>query len=278
MQVFCQNCDWSGDIATAKMADIPDKWYDHLMPGDIIPHGWCPECGAACHPKEEVKHSISSATLFAGLYADQAGRVIGMSSPVAAWFTRTAKAINPAFDWSAVGPDLARALRVIENMDCGDGGPSDMKEALDLAYDTAQLTLVNAEIPDEVFETVTLHHKDGATEEIGKGLAFERVPLKEGTLSDAANKIKNEGPERIIPVSKQIFPEPSDPLTRIAEALERLTATGFSVEVFEPHLKSAGQRASEFVRSRPKFAQEEALEQKERAPHGHGHPDDVTKR
>lgn len=41
----CANCDWSGDISEAD--ECRDFW-SRVEPGDTVPAGDCPECGAFC--------------------------------------------------------------------------------------------------------------------------------------------------------------------------------------------------------------------------------------
>ena len=41
--VACPNCDWKG--ATSKLDDAQDL-LQRLEPGDIVPDGQCPDCGA----------------------------------------------------------------------------------------------------------------------------------------------------------------------------------------------------------------------------------------
>lgn len=52
MKLECQNCDWEGDLDDADEALPPISWHETLGPGDIIPHAWCPTCGAACFPED----------------------------------------------------------------------------------------------------------------------------------------------------------------------------------------------------------------------------------
>lgn len=42
----CANCDWRGDAsACEEICDIQER----IAPGEIVPCGQCPECGALCH-------------------------------------------------------------------------------------------------------------------------------------------------------------------------------------------------------------------------------------
>jgi hypothetical protein len=46
VDVKCQNCEWTGDDSETK--NIEDV-FDRVEPGEIMPYGECPECGALCH-------------------------------------------------------------------------------------------------------------------------------------------------------------------------------------------------------------------------------------
>ncbi len=50
-QSKCQNCGWTGDEGMMKnpWPDIPDLT-ERMAPGEPVPSGECPECGALCHP------------------------------------------------------------------------------------------------------------------------------------------------------------------------------------------------------------------------------------
>ena len=244
MQVFCENCEWSDDNGSCEAITNMSR----IMPGEIMPHGWCVKCGGACHPKKEPADTAELAPLVhlnllvsGGLGSnihDSLERLVKGSQSYtnvnherqnnwSEWFeqavaivegVKTANPPAPAFDWSAVGPDLAFALSRIEaGIDHGgDGGPGDMKETLDLVYDTAQLALVNADLPDDFLKTVTLHHKDGATEEIAKGLSERHEQEHSEGLRKAIEGMTGES-GRGINISQP------DPLTRIAEALEKIS-------------------------------------------------------
>ncbi len=45
----CQNCEWKG--TEAELAPYSDM-EKRLEPGDTVPEGECPECGACCWPEE----------------------------------------------------------------------------------------------------------------------------------------------------------------------------------------------------------------------------------
>lgn len=42
----CQNCDWHGPIDEAE--PVRDFW-SRVAPGEVMPAGDCPECGALVH-------------------------------------------------------------------------------------------------------------------------------------------------------------------------------------------------------------------------------------
>jgi hypothetical protein len=43
----CQNCEWTGqDADLAPIYDI----FERVAPGEPMPSGECPECGALCQP------------------------------------------------------------------------------------------------------------------------------------------------------------------------------------------------------------------------------------
>lgn len=48
--VQCQNCDWKGDAGDVR--DINHLW-ERVQPGEVMPYGECPECGALCHKARE---------------------------------------------------------------------------------------------------------------------------------------------------------------------------------------------------------------------------------
>lgn len=49
MLAACQNCDWTGSEIYVK-TDIPHL-SERVAPGEPMPLGECPECGALCHPQ-----------------------------------------------------------------------------------------------------------------------------------------------------------------------------------------------------------------------------------
>ena len=53
----CDNCDWKG--RSEECEDIRDFW-SRVEPGDIMPAGDCPECGAFCFLVRNVKHETGS--------------------------------------------------------------------------------------------------------------------------------------------------------------------------------------------------------------------------
>lgn len=48
----CANCDWTG--AYSETDEIDNLW-ERCEPGEPIPHGQCPECGALCYEPEKAK-------------------------------------------------------------------------------------------------------------------------------------------------------------------------------------------------------------------------------
>ena len=53
-RVSCQNCDWCGRARQLKVKfpDIPDL-AQRVAPGEIVPYGECPKCGALVHEIDE---------------------------------------------------------------------------------------------------------------------------------------------------------------------------------------------------------------------------------
>lgn len=49
--VACANCDWTG--AQSDTAEIRDFW-SRVEPGEEMPAGECPECGALCHLDDDA--------------------------------------------------------------------------------------------------------------------------------------------------------------------------------------------------------------------------------
>ena len=46
----CQNCGWKGDTAdTVEIVDL----FTRVTPGELMPSGQCPKCGALCHLVEK---------------------------------------------------------------------------------------------------------------------------------------------------------------------------------------------------------------------------------
>jgi hypothetical protein len=43
----CANCDWQGSWAETR--DVRDFW-QRIAPGEVVPAGECPHCGALAHP------------------------------------------------------------------------------------------------------------------------------------------------------------------------------------------------------------------------------------
>lgn len=54
--VICGNCDWEGTTATCN-PDITD-FEQRVAPGEIMPAGQCPECGALVHLKHEREQEV----------------------------------------------------------------------------------------------------------------------------------------------------------------------------------------------------------------------------
>jgi hypothetical protein len=50
----CQNCDWTGEASTLNI--IKDV-FQRVAPGEFMPSGECPKCGALCH---EIKISAKA--------------------------------------------------------------------------------------------------------------------------------------------------------------------------------------------------------------------------
>jgi hypothetical protein len=46
VKVACPNCDWHG--TDDELDEYHDFW-SRIAPGDTMPHGDCPECGAFCY-------------------------------------------------------------------------------------------------------------------------------------------------------------------------------------------------------------------------------------
>lgn len=46
----CQNCDWEGTESQLgqELCNVPDL-FQRISPGELVPVGECPECGALCH-------------------------------------------------------------------------------------------------------------------------------------------------------------------------------------------------------------------------------------
>lgn len=49
MNAECQNCDWSGAIESCKPVQ---RLHERVAPGEPMPAGECPKCGALCQPVE----------------------------------------------------------------------------------------------------------------------------------------------------------------------------------------------------------------------------------
>jgi len=58
MKHLCQNCDktWNDD----EVEDFPEQHiHERVAPGEPMPSGECPDCGAACHPvKVKFNHAF----------------------------------------------------------------------------------------------------------------------------------------------------------------------------------------------------------------------------
>lgn len=50
----CQNCDWEGPNTElgCSIEEVPHL-FERVSPGEPMPTGECPVCGALCQPKEE---------------------------------------------------------------------------------------------------------------------------------------------------------------------------------------------------------------------------------
>lgn len=44
--VKCQNCNWTGTDDDCE--EVSDFW-GRVSPGEVMPYGECPACGALCH-------------------------------------------------------------------------------------------------------------------------------------------------------------------------------------------------------------------------------------
>ncbi|MCF8026678.1 MAG: hypothetical protein K9K82_14470 [Desulfobacteraceae bacterium] len=60
-KIICQNCDFTGAAEELKyrFPAIPDL-VNRIEPGDPVPFGECPECGALVHEVEEIKEQFEA--------------------------------------------------------------------------------------------------------------------------------------------------------------------------------------------------------------------------
>lgn len=56
----CQNCDWAGpdEDLGRQLEDVPDL-LSRVSPGEPMPTGECPRCGALCQPIEEDEYKFT---------------------------------------------------------------------------------------------------------------------------------------------------------------------------------------------------------------------------
>ena len=56
--IECGNCDWTGTIEDVEVSvkSIPHL-FERTMPGEIMPAGECPECGALAHDIAQEERS-----------------------------------------------------------------------------------------------------------------------------------------------------------------------------------------------------------------------------
>lgn len=54
----CQNCDWTGD--EGQLGELIDV-FERVHPGDTMPDGECPKCGAVCFGDETPEERIRAA-------------------------------------------------------------------------------------------------------------------------------------------------------------------------------------------------------------------------
>jgi hypothetical protein len=50
----CDNCEWEGDILQVEFPNIPDL-VGRIMPGEEVPAGECPVCGALAYLNPDYK-------------------------------------------------------------------------------------------------------------------------------------------------------------------------------------------------------------------------------
>ncbi len=72
----CANCGFRAP--NDELDQIHDFW-SRVNPGEIMPHGQCPECGAFCYPFEEPKPTTSHPTLVK-IYSVSSDTEFGMSA------------------------------------------------------------------------------------------------------------------------------------------------------------------------------------------------------
>lgn len=61
----CQNCEWTGtdERLARKLEDVPDL-FERVAPGEPMPSGECPQCGALCQPIEMKTYRITETITF----------------------------------------------------------------------------------------------------------------------------------------------------------------------------------------------------------------------
>jgi len=50
METKCENC---GKLWDEDDLDPIEDLYERVFPGEVMPYGQCPECGAVCHAASE---------------------------------------------------------------------------------------------------------------------------------------------------------------------------------------------------------------------------------
>lgn len=73
---YCQNCDWRG--TESQLDDIQDL-HQRVDPGEPMPAGECPECGALCHEipaDEKAIQAVQQKVLAQQLLLDQKRRLV----------------------------------------------------------------------------------------------------------------------------------------------------------------------------------------------------------
>jgi hypothetical protein len=86
----CANCQKT--VPLADLAPISHGFWERVSPGEIMPSGECPGCGALCHPLENalspfigvLKRLIETVAATGGLVKYPDGRIAPAASPQ--WF------------------------------------------------------------------------------------------------------------------------------------------------------------------------------------------------